>query len=138
MAQFIEFLGNHLLLSGMWLVALAAIGFYHYHTGSKAIGPQQAVALINRRDAVIVDIREKKEFDSGHIVDSIHIPLAKLKQRLAELKKHTEKPVVVVCKLGQQSGEAAKTLSEAGHVEVYKLSGGLAEWKAQSMPLVYK
>jgi len=45
---------------------------------------------------------------------------------------------VVVCKLGQQSGEAAKTLQEAGHVEVYKLSGGLAEWKAQTMPLVYK
>ena len=87
---------------------------------------------------MIVDIREKKEFDSGHIVDSIHIPLAKLKQRLTELKKHTEKPVVVVCKLGQQSGEAAKTLQEAGHVEVYKLSGGLAEWKAQTMPLVYK
>lgn len=138
MAQFTEFLGNHLLLSGMWLVSLAAIVFFHQRTASKGVGPQQAVMLINRRDAVIVDIREKKEFDSGHIVDSIHIPLAKLKQRITELKKHTEKPVVVVCKLGQQSGEAAKTLQEAGHTEVYKLSGGLAEWKAQSMPLVYK
>lgn len=55
---------------------------------------------------------------------------------MTELKKHQEKPVIVVCKLGQQSGEAAKKIQEAGHEQVYKLSGGVTEWKAQSMPLV--
>ncbi len=122
----------------MWLVSLGAIIFYHQRTASSAVGPQQAVMLINRKDAVVVDVREKKEFDSGHIVDSINIPLAKLKQRISELKKHKEKPVVVVCKQGQQSGDAAKTLQEAGHIEVVRLSGGITEWKSQSLPLVQK
>ncbi len=122
----------------MWVISLGAIVVYHQRTGSQGVGSQQLVMLINRKDAVVVDVREKKEFESGHIVDSINVPLAKLKQRLTELKKHQEKPVVVVCKLGQHSGEAAKTLLEAGHTEVYKLNGGLTEWKAQSLPLIQK
>lgn len=136
MAQFLEFIGNHLLLSSLWLVAFAAIVFYHQRTGSKGVGPQQAVMLINRSDAIVVDVRDKKEFESGHIVDAINIPLAKMDQRVSELKKHKGKPVVVVCKLGQHSGEAAGKIQAAGHEQVFKLSGGVTEWKAQSMPLV--
>ena len=136
MEQFIEFIGNHLVLSAMWLASVAAIIFYHQRTASAAVGPQQAVMLINRKDAVVVDVRDKKEFDAGHIVDSINIPLANLKQRVTELKKHKDKPVLVVCKLGQHSGDAAKTLEEAGHSEVIRLSGGVTEWKSQSYPLV--
>jgi rhodanese-related sulfurtransferase len=136
MAQFIEFIGNHLVLSSLWLVAFGAIVFYHQRTGSKGVGPQQAVMLINRSDAIVVDVRDKKEFESGHIVDSIHIPLAKLDQRFTELKKYQDKPVIVVCKLGQHSGDAAKKIQAAGHEQVFKLSGGVTEWKAQSMPLI--
>lgn len=138
MAQFAEFISNHLLLSGMWVMSFAAIIVYHNRTGASGVGPQKAVMLINREDGVVVDVRDKKEFDSGHIVDSINIPLAKLKQRVTELKKYQDKPVIVVCKLGQHSGEAAKTLQEAGHDQVVKLSGGLTEWKAQSLPLIQK
>ncbi len=136
MAQFVEFIGNHLALASMWLITTAAIIFYHQRTGSKGVGPQQAVMLINRSDAIVVDVREKKEFESGHIVDAINIPLAKLDQRITELKKQRQKPVIVVCKLGQHSAEAAKKIQAAGHAEVFKLSGGITEWKAQSMPLV--
>ncbi len=138
MEQFIEFIGNHLVLAGAWLVTLTSIIVYHRRTGGQSVGPQQAIMLINRKDAVVVDIREKKEFGSGHIVDAINIPMAKLKQRMVELKKHKEKPVLVVCKMGQQSGEAIKMLTEEGFTEVYKMSGGIAEWKAQSLPLVQK
>ena len=79
----------------MWLAIVAAIIFYHQRTASAAVGPQQAVMLINRKDAVVVDVRDKKEFDAGHIVDSINIPLGNLKQRATELKKHRDKPVLV-------------------------------------------
>jgi len=123
MAQFVEFIGNHLLLSAMWVITLGAIMMYHQRTGASSIGPQKAVMLINRQGAVVVDVREKKEFDTGHIVDSINIPLAKLKQRLSELRKHKEKPIVVVCKLGQHSSDAAKTLQESDYAEVFRLSG---------------
>jgi len=138
MAQFLEFLMNHLLLTGMWVVTFAAILFYHQRTAGKAVGPAAAVMLINRRDAVVLDVRDKKEFELGHIVDSVNIPMAKLSQRITELHKHKEKPIVVVCKLGQQSADAVKSLQTAGFSEVFKLAGGLTEWKAQSLPLVVK
>ena len=138
MAQFFEFIGNHLYLSFMWVVTLGVIIMYHRRTSGSSVGPQQAVMLINRKDAIVVDVREKKEFESGHIVDSINIPMTKLKQRITEVWKYKDKPVVVVCKLGQHSGQAAKILQEAGHADVVRLAGGLTEWKAQSLPLVQK
>lgn len=138
MAQFIEFLGNHPVLVGCWLAAFAAILFYHQRTGSKGVSPAQAVGLINRSDAIVVDVRDKKDFDEGHIVDAVHIPAAKLAQRASELKKHKGKPVIVACKLGQQAGDAVKALEAAEHDPVYKLVGGMTEWRAQSLPVVSK
>ena len=67
MAQFFEFIGNHLYLSFMWVVTLGVIIMYHQRTASSSVGPQQAVMLINRKEAIVVDVREKKEFESGHI-----------------------------------------------------------------------
>ena len=136
MVQFLEFIGNHPVLTGMWMVTLGAIIFYHRRTSASSVGPQEAIMMINRKNATVIDVRERKEFDSGHIVDSLNIPLKNLKQRLSELRKHEQKPLIVVCKLGQHSGEAAKLIQEAGHDEVVRLNGGLTEWKAQSLPLV--
>jgi rhodanese-related sulfurtransferase len=138
MAQFLEFVGNHWMLSSLWLLIVVAIIFLHQSTGGKTVGPQQAVMLINRANAVVLDVRDKKEFDSGHIVDAINIPLAKLSQRMAELEKYRERPMVVVCKMGQHASDACKTLQTAGYSQAVRLTGGLAEWKAQSLPLIQK
>ena len=138
MAQFIAFLGNHPILVGCWLAAFAGILVYHQRTGSKGATPTQAIAMINRSDALVVDIRDKKDFDEGHIVDALHIPAAKLEQRVVELTKQKGKPIVVVCKHGQQAGESVKKLEAAGHDPVYKLNGGMTEWKGQSLPVVTK
>lgn len=138
MAQFIEFIGNHLILASAWLLAATGIVFYHQRTGSKSVSPQGAVALINRSEGIVIDLRDKKEFETGHIVDAVNIPYAKLAQRLTELDKHKDKPIIVVCKLGQQSGMASKQIQEAGFLDVYKLAGGISEWRAQSLPVVNK
>jgi len=136
MEQFIEFAGNHLVLSGIWLALVGAIFFQYRSSAGKSVGPQQAVMLINRANAIVVDVRDKKEFEVGHVVGAINIPLAKMQQRLSELEKHKDKHIVLVCKMGQHSSEAYKTLNNAGFTNVVKLAGGVTEWKAQSLPLV--
>ena len=136
MAQFLEFILNHPVLAGCWVVTLIAIVLFHRRLGGRAVGPQQAVAMINRQNAVVLDIRDSKEFASGHLAQAINMPLSKLGQRLVELKKYQNQPIVVVCKLGQQSGDAVRTLKENGYQEVYKLAGGISEWRNQSLPLV--
>ncbi|MEX0619793.1 MAG: rhodanese-like domain-containing protein [Pseudohongiellaceae bacterium] len=138
MLQFVEFIGNHWILATLWLLILAAIILHAKRTSSKSVAPQQAVMLINRADGVVLDVRDKKEFDSGHIVDSINIPLSKLAQRISELDKHKAKPVIVACKMGQHSSEACKILLEAGFTEAVRLAGGVTEWKAQGLPLIQR
>ncbi len=136
MAQFVEFVGNHWILSTLWMVIVMALFFLFQSASGKAVGPQQAVMLINRSNAVVLDIRDKKDYDGGHIVDAINIPMNKLGQRITELEKYKERPMIVVCKMGQQASDACKTLQTAGYSQAVKLNGGLTEWKAQSYPLV--
>jgi len=138
MAQFIEFVGNHWILATLWVGLVIALALHRSKTSGEALTCQQAVMLINRSDAVLLDIREKKEFDTGHIVDSVHIPLAKLGTRVAELEKYKAKPVIIACRLGQTSTDAVKILKSAGFEQVMRLSGGITEWRSDNLPLVQK
>ncbi len=83
-----------------------------------------------------MDIRQRKEWDSGHIAGAHHIPFAELDRRLNELEKFRDRPIIVVCNLGQIAGSAVKKLKAAGYDQVVRLSGGMTEWKAQNMPIV--
>lgn len=138
MAQFLEFVANHWILSLTWVILLLALIAHQARSGSRAVGPQEAVMLINRQDGVILDVRDKKEFDSGHIVDAIHIPTAKLAARISELEKYKSRPVIVVCKIGQHSADACKTLVEQGFEQVVRLRGGMAEWRGNNLPVTQK
>lgn len=136
MARFFEFLVNHWILTALWLGIFITLIAYLKLKAGKSISPQQATLLINREDGIVVDIRERKDFEKGHIVDALNIPLAKLGERHKELEKHKEKPVIVVCQLGQHSGAAVKTLQEKGFTRVSRMSGGMTEWQSQSLPVV--
>lgn len=141
MDQYIEFLGNHYILSAGW-VALFVMVIYSFIgarlRGYKNINPAMATQLINQEDAVIVDVREDNEYAKGHIINSVHVPLGYLKERLKELDKYKSKPVVVGCKTGQRSGQACATLKKEGFEQVYNLSGGVTAWQADNLPLTKK
>ncbi len=83
-----------------------------------------------------MDIRDKKDFKAGHIVDSLNIGNAQLNSRLTELEKHKNTPIIVVCKTGQTASAASKTLKDNGFTDVYRLSGGIMDWSANNLPLV--
>ena len=136
MARFFEFFMNHWVLSGLWLASAVALLAYMSSKTGTSLSPNQTVALVNREDGVVLDVRERKDFEKGHIVAAVNIPLAKLAERMTELEKHKDKPVIVVCQLGQSAGEAVKTLQAAGFAKANKMAGGLAEWQAQNLPLV--
>ena len=101
----------------------------------KSVGPVQAVQLINRSDAVVIDVREPTEFNDGHITGARHIPQRLLAERLKELDRAKGKPIIVVCASGNRSRGAAALLQKNGHEQVYNLEGGLAAWTQAGMPL---
>jgi rhodanese-related sulfurtransferase len=136
MAQFVEFVGNNWMLVSLWVALVVALILHRSKTTASAVGMQQAVFLINRKDAVVLDVRAKNEFDAGHIVDAINIPMINLAGRVKELEKYKSRPIVVACKMGQHSGEACKILANAGFEDVVRISGGVAAWRADQLPLV--
>ena len=103
MDQLIEFAGNHLLLVTAFVVLLVAIIVQENKKAGKGIGVQEATRLINRENAVVVDLRSKQEFAAGHVLDAVNIPFSNLSSRVAELEKSKDKPVILVCKMGQHS-----------------------------------
>lgn len=141
MNQYIEFLTNHYMLGGAW-VAVAGLLIYSFFSarlrGFNSVNPAMATQLINRENAVILDVREDNEYRDGHIVNSVHIPLSYLNDRLKELDKLKDKPVIVGCRSGQRSSQACATLKKLGFASVYNLSGGIMAWKNDNLPLTKK
>ncbi|MGA1742314.1 MAG: rhodanese-like domain-containing protein [Pseudohongiellaceae bacterium] len=136
MERFLEFLINHWILTSLWVIIFAALLAYLQKKGVKAVGIHEATRLINQSNGLILDIRDKKVFDKGHIVNAINIPLAKLEERMIELEKNKNNPLIVVCQMGHQSGDGVKKLEAQGYSQVYKMSGGMTEWQTQGLPLV--
>ncbi len=99
------------------------------------VGAFEAVNLINRRDAVIVDVRDKADYAAGHVPNSRHIPLAELAGRLRELEKFKARPVLVTCAPGNAAARVCTTLKQAGFSEVFALRGGMRGWVEASLPV---
>lgn len=134
--QIFEFVGNHPVLFGVFFALVVAFVFNEGRRGGAAITTSNLVTMVNREGAIILDIRDSKEFGTGHIVDAINIPFSSFDQRSSELDTHKEKPVVVVCKMGQHSSSVGRKLKELGFENVRRLSGGMGEWSAANLPVV--
>jgi rhodanese-related sulfurtransferase len=101
----------------------------------KDIGTAMATRLINHQDAVLLDVREVKEYEGGRLPNAVHIPLSQLDSRASELSKLTSRPVVAYCQNGRRSRMAAAALTRAGFKQIYSLQGGIHEWKKDGLPL---
>ena len=138
MDQLFIFIGNHPYLVGAFAVLLALFIRNEMSRGGATLSAQDVVNLVNKEGAIVLDVRDKAEFDQGHIVDAIHIPYSSLESRLGDLKKYQDKHVIITCKMGQHSGTAGTVLRKAGFEHVSRLRGGIAEWRGQSLPVVKK
>ncbi len=136
MALFFEFLGEQWLLVAALLATIMLLVFHESRRGGAALTPRQLVALVNQENALVIDLREPAEYKRGHIVDAINLPYNKLAERITELERHRERPLVMVCRMGTQAGAAGRQLAAKGFQRVHRLGGGVMEWQAQQLPLV--
>ena len=137
MERLLQYIGNHPLLAGAAvLVAIAAVVMELRARASSfmAIGPQDAIRLMNQ-NALVLDLRPAEAFATGHLAGARNLPPEQLPQAGETLKKYKEKPVVVYCDSGTQSGPAARKLAEQGFTKAVNLRGGLAAWRAENLPL---
>ena len=132
-----EFITKNIFLV---LVALVSGGmliwpFLRRGTGGPWVNTLEATQLINRSDALVIDLRTADEYAKGHILGAKNIPLADLERRRVELEKHKAKPVIVHCGHGSSSGAGVALLRKNGFASVHNLAGGYAAWQAAGLPV---
>ena len=133
-----QFISNNLLLSVLFVglgVALIGNEISQFTRGYKAVSPAQLTQLINRENALVVDVSPLNDFEKGHIVGSKHVALSQFDPESKLLSKARELPVAVVCRTGMSAGGAAKKLVKAGFGKVFWLDGGIAAWQQAELPL---
>lgn len=128
-------------ISQEWLLVttlIVLIYFYFWRERIKSgrpVTPNEMTQLVNQGNTVLVDLRDSAEFKAGHIVGSLNIPYAKLSKESTELASYKDKTIVLIDKLGQHAGAVGRLLGKEGFT-VRRLGGGIAEWQAQSLPLI--
>jgi rhodanese-related sulfurtransferase len=85
-------------------------------------------------DVRILDVRSKKEYESGHIPNAINIDYTEISARLSELEPYKNHKIVVYCRSGRRAKIAEKTLKKAGFSDVYHLNGDMIGWRKAGWP----
>jgi len=140
MQDIMQFAGNHTILSLAWVVLLVLVivttvkGMF---SKVKTITRGEATRLINKEDAVVVDVRGRDDFRKGHISNAVNVQAADIKKgSFSELEKYKAQPLIVVCATGTSAQESAAQLSAAGFTQVSVLKDGVSGWSGENLPLV--
>ena len=132
MSQFI--VQNALLII---IAVIAAVSLAMPLINTRRFGPmvtsEQAVSLINKQNALVVDVRAQKDFKRVRIANSVNIPANEIQNRLGELSK--DRTIIVVDNSGNMSAAASKLLRGVGFTKVYVLDSGLVGWMRDKLPL---
>ncbi len=133
-----EFISNHVFLVLAWTGTLVFI-LWHFlgesAQGIQRLAPLDAVQKINHDNAIVLDVRESSEYETGHIIDSQHIPLNSLSNNLKRLEKHQQQAIIISCASGSRSAQACNTLKKNGFEQVFNLRGGVMAWQNAGLPL---
>src|SRR5262245_26054706 len=103
--------------------------------GGPWVSTLEATQLMNREDALVIDVRDTDAYAKGHILGAKSIPLADLARRAADLEKHKSKPVIISDQSGDRAAGAASTLRQSGFSRVHPLNGGFAAWQQAGLPV---
>ena len=136
----LDFIANNWHLFAALIVISTLIGIDTMRRGGAGANQVSAVQLpqlINQENAVVEDVCQPEEFGKGHIPAAINIPVDQIKEQLGQLEKFRKKdrPIVLSCRSGQRASRAATVLRKNEFKRVYTLSGGLAAWEKENLPL---
>lgn len=138
MALFLEFLTQQWPTAGALLAVLIMLFMHESRKSGPSLSPQRAINLVNTQNGIFLDLRDAADYKQGHIVDAVNIPATKLQNSLQQLEKYKDRPIILVCKMGQAAGTAGKQLRASGYENTHKMTGGMMEWGNLQLPTVSK
>lgn len=129
-----NFIRDNIFLICVALYCIGALAWPYIRKGAK-ITNSEATKLINKGKTAIIDIRDQKQYQSGHILNAVHVPLPSLQDRVSKLEKFKGQPVILVDEMGKESGKAASILKKAGFSNINILKGGMSSWIDEGLPI---
>jgi rhodanese-related sulfurtransferase len=138
MADFFQFIQNHLILSIAFVAILLLLVWEEWRNKGYTqhrISPKTLVDLMNHKHAKVLDIRSQKAYKESHIIHSSHIDASSIEQQVKKLAKYKNDPLVVVDQKGEASGEVVKKLKKLEFNDVYVLVGGITAWEHAGLPV---
>ena len=135
---FVTFLTDYtnLALIVIALVSGGMLAWPVFKRGGRGLSTLEATQLINRKGAVVLDVRSAEEFAGGHLPSARNLPLDDVEQKVVQMIKNKTAPVLIVCKSGQRSARAQTLLRNLGYAEAFSLQGGVAAWQEAGLPVV--
>ena len=103
--------------------------------GAPGLSPTQAVLMINREKANVVDVRSAEEFAAGHLIGARHVAMENISADLAQTVTDKKRPLILVCASGMRSQKAQRLAQKLGYENVHSLGGGLKIWQEANLPL---
>ena len=142
MQEYIDFFSNNPMLTIAWIVIAVLLGHSFIAaklTGVKSVTTQQATLMINKQNAIVVDIRSPDEYKKGHIVNAKNITLSQIEQgKFTGIESHKDTPIILVCDSGARTSKAATKLVKAGFTQVNNLLSGMHGWQSENLPTTKK
>ena len=134
--NWMKFASDNIFLVGVAVASGAMLVWPVLRRGAAgaSVSTLQATQLMNQ-NALVLDIRDASEYAKGHLINARNVPRSELEARAAELEKHKNKPLVVVCENDHQSGKAVAALRKRGFEQAFALSGGVSAWRQAGLPL---
>ena len=133
--EFFDFISEQWILVSVLMVLIYLFAINERIKSGKPISSHVVTRMLNTEEAVLLDIRDAKDFKAGHVAGAINIPLAKLQERIVELEPHREKAIIVADKAGQHAGPTGRLLQKK-EFNVLRMTGGMMEWQNQKLPVV--
>jgi rhodanese-related sulfurtransferase len=137
--KMIEFLQHNWMWASVALVSGGMLLWPMLRGGGAGnLSPASATLLMNREDAVVIDVRETSEWATGHIANARHFALGQLDKHITEIDKLKQTPLIVCCAMGGRGQAAVDKLKKAGFEKVFNLAGGINAWSDAGLPLTKK
>jgi len=138
MSPLVQFIQNNLLLIAVAFISGGMLlwPLVRRSAGGPWVTPAQATHLINREDALVVDVRDAGEYAAGHVLGAKNVPLARIEDGANDLAKRKDKPIIVYCDTGtNRAAKALGALKKQGFAQVVNLNGGIGAWQQAGLPV---
>lgn len=135
MEDVLVFVQEQVFLVGALVLLVFAFYRRENASGGTKLSTSQVVQAMNAETAILLDVRDSKDFDQGHVTNAINIPHGKVADSLKQLEKYREKQIIVTDNLGQHASTVSKLLAKAGF-SIALMRGGMSEWKNDGLPVV--